>query len=279
MATPNEATDVGQEKHGATCTESSSLSASIFSKFDDFRQTLKSALSSSASDSCSLKDFDIGGPPEICESEKITSLPVDFSGISEERRTELDQRAVSLIEKYSTGEKPDGDDDEELSFHDISSIMHDIADMPDLTEVEKCKLWTAVHSHMQEDDVDISDADEYTSMIDSWKGSDDPWHALIAMNDRYHGEHLINMSPEDASQAILDHENGAEADKLGFVRGLMWQGAHWAFGTNQGDINASEGQLAALRQLKSVGTFKAYADEWEYQFVRTDVDRYGNSIE
>ncbi len=277
MAKPTELTDAGLDKHGATCNETSSLSATIFSKFDDFRQTLKTALSSNSSEAC-MKEFDAGGGLEICESEKVTSLPVDFSGISEERRTELDSRATKLIEKYSTGETPDGDDDEELSFHDISDIMQDIAKMSDLTEVEKCRVWSDVHRHMQEDGVDISDADEYTSMIDSWTGNSDPWHALISMDDRYHAGSLINQSPEDASNAILDHENGGESDKLGFFRGMAWEGAKLVFGVNQGDINASEGQLSALRQLRSEGTFQAYADEWDYQFVRKDVDRYGNDV-
>ena len=119
---------------------------------------------------------------------------------------------------------------------------------------------------MRSQDLSINDADEKPEMIDSWKGSWDPWHALIGMNDGYHADKLINMSPEDASKAIFEHEDAKEGDDAG----LTWKAARFLLGINQGDINASEGQLNALRQLRDQGTFSAYAAEWERQFVRED---------
>jgi hypothetical protein len=56
--------------------------------------------------------------------------------------------------------------------------------------------------------------------------------------------------------------------KEGDDAGLTWQAARAILGINQGDINASEGQLSALRQLREKGSFAAYAEEWEKQFVR-----------
>ena len=56
----------------------------------------------------------------------------------------------------------------------------------------------------------------------------------------------------------------------------MFRGALLVYGINKGDVFASEGQLKALRKLRSKGSFSAYADEWTRQFVRTDRDQYGN---
>ncbi|MDZ4838124.1 MAG: hypothetical protein SGJ27_30445 [Candidatus Melainabacteria bacterium] len=207
--------------------------------------------------------------------EKITKLPVDFKSIPDWRVKQITSQADGLIKNYTDPKMPNGRPDGKLSFHDMSSMMKDIGKMDNLTEVEKCRLWTEVRIKMQQKEVPILDADEKEKMIDSWKGSDDPWHALITMNDGYHGNHLINMSEKDASEAIKKHENGGEADKMGFVRGMMWKTAKTVLGVNTGDVEASEGQLRALRELRSKGTFSAYADEWTRQFVRNDRDQYG----
>lgn len=220
--------------------------------------------------------YDEEGNAHRFRDEKITVLPVDFSKIPEWRLKQMNETAYKLIEKYMKGATPTGGPDGMLSFNDISDIMKDIGKMDDLTEVEKCRLWSEVRNVMQDRKVPVLDADEKREMIDSWKGSSDPWHALITLNDGYHGNRLINMSPQDASRAIQAHENGAEADSMGFFRGLLWRGAKMVYGVNQGDINASEGQLKALRELRRGGTFAHYADEWQKQFVRTDRDRFGS---
>ncbi len=219
--------------------------------------------------------YDDKGKAHRFPDEKITKLPVDMKSIPDWRVKQITPEADKLIKKYTEPKLPDGSADGRLSFHDMSSMMKDIGKMDNLTEVEKCKLWSEVRIKMQKNDVTILDADEKSKMIDSWKGSDDPWHALITMDDGYHGNKLINMSEKDATAAIKDHENGGEADKMGFWRGLKWNAAKFALGVNTGDIEASEGQLRALRELRSKGTFSAYADEWTKQFVREDRDQYG----
>jgi hypothetical protein len=255
------------------CREGSeSLYEDLFSGSQDYSEALQSVSSDTGASQC-LQEFDsIYGAPvidfssDICESpevssteglkEPITKLPVDFSGIPEARAQELDKGAQTLLDRYYG--------DEKLSFRDISDIQKDIARREDLTEVEKCRLWTGVHHQMREKDLSIDDSDENPAMVDSWKGSWDPWHAVIGLNDGYHANELINMSPEDASKAIFQHEDAKEGDDAG----LTWQAARFALGINQGDINASEGQLAALRKLRDNGSFAAYAEEWEKQFVK-----------
>lgn len=219
--------------------------------------------------------YDDQGNEHRYPDEKITSLPVDFSSIPDWRLKQMNDTAYKLLENYMIGATPIGGPDGMISFHDVANIMKDISKMDDLTEVEKCRLWSEVRNVMQERDAPILDADEQSEKIDSWKGSGDPWHALIVLNDGYHGNTLINMTPEDASQAIRDHEEGSETKNMGWFDSLKWKTAKLVMGTNTGDIEASEGQLRALRELRSQGTFSAYAAEWERQFVRTDRDQWG----
>lgn len=40
--------------------------------------------------------------------------------------------------------------------------------------------------------------------------------------------------------------------------------------SSRSSAEESEGQLSALRALRSEGTFAAYALEWKYQFLRQD---------
>jgi hypothetical protein len=152
---------------------------------------------------------DAAGQEHRLLDQPITKLPVDFSGIPEWRTQQLDKGAQELIDRYA------GKGDEELSFTDISNIMKDISHREDLTETEKCRLWTGVHHEMRSQDIDIADSDENPAMVDSWKGSWDPWHAVVGLNDGYHANELINMSPEDASKAIFQHEDAKEGDQRG----------------------------------------------------------------
>lgn len=219
--------------------------------------------------------YDNAGKAHRFEDTKITSLPVDFKNIPEWRREQLRQGADSLIKNYKDGKTPNGKTDGKISFNDLANMMKDVGKMDDLTEVEKARLWSDVRVSLQKNSVSILDADEKPEMIDSWKGSDDPWHAVITMDDGYHGNRLINMPEKDASQAIHNHENGAEADKMPFLRSLVWRGAKAVLGVNKGDINASEGTLRALRAYRDKGTFSAYAEQWQKEFVRPDIDQYG----
>lgn len=259
------------------CRESSdSVYDDLFSSTTDYGQSLQSitAASDTGAAQC-LQEFDTmygapvidyssdmcyddGGKAESSIKDPVTKLPVDFSSIPEERGQQLDKDAQKLIDKYYAV-------DEEMSFKDVSNIMKDISKRDDLSETEKCALWTDVHHKMRQQDVDFDDKDENPAMVDSWKGSWDPWHALVGLNDGYHADKLINMSPEDASKAIFEHEDTKEADQAG----LTWKAARTVLGINQGDINASEGQLKALRELRDKGTFAAYAEEWEKQFVKS----------
>lgn len=219
--------------------------------------------------------YDEKGVAHRFKDEKITKLPVDFSSIPDWRLKEMNTDALDLIRSKMVGLRPDGGPDGMVSFNDVSDMMKQVGKMEKYTEVEKARLWSEVRNLLQSRNVPILDADEKPEMIDSWKGSSDPWHAIITMNDGYHGDRLINMSPEQASKAIKDHEEGAEAKDMPWPRNWVWNTAHFVLGTNTGDINASEGQLRALRTYRDQGTFSAYADEWTKQFVRADRDKFG----
>lgn len=218
--------------------------------------------------------YDNKGQAHRFPDNPITKLPVDFSSIPDWRLKQVNGQADGLISKYKDGKTPDGKPDGKISFNDISNIMKDIGKMENLTEVEKCRLWSEVRNKLG--GANILDKDEKPEMIDSWHGSDDIGHAIITMDDGYHGNFLINKTPEEASKAIQAHEDGTDDTKRSILGEAMFRGALLVYGINKGDVNASEGQLKALRELRSKGTFAAYAEEWTRQFVRPDIDQYGN---
>ncbi len=209
--------------------------------------------------------YDDKGTAHRTEDTPITSLPVNFRNIPDWRNRQLNSTARELLKEYTTA--ADGTNDGIVSFTDISNMMKDIGKMPDLTEVEKCKVWSNIRVALQKDGVTFDDSDEKKSMVDSWSGKGDPWHALITMDDGYHANKLINMTRKDASKSITKHEEGGETKNMSYLRGAMWNTAYLVYGKNTGDVNASEGQLKALRALKTEGSFSAYADAWTEQFV------------
>jgi hypothetical protein len=154
-----------------TATENT-VSLNVFADREDFGSTLLTA-AAGTNDSNALRRFDgqDGGPVIVDDRQrdKVTALPVDFSGIPEERLKQMNEDATQLIRNYLTEQTPTGGPDLSLSFNNIA-------------DVEKCRLWSEVRNLMQERGVHILDADEKPEMIDSWKGSRDPWHALITLN-------------------------------------------------------------------------------------------------
>ncbi len=221
--------------------------------------------------------YDEKGEPHRFRDEPIQKMPPDFRQIPEWRQKQLDQESKDLIEKYA-GPKTAGEY-EKLDFQKIADLQKDIAQRQDLTEAEKCLLYTDAQQIMHDKPIPISNWNEKPEMVDSWTGERDPWHAVAPLDDRYHNR-LVNMSPEDASKAIFEQENETEGDMHESWAGrTAWKIARAAFGINEGDINASEGQLKAMRQMREKGTFAAYANEWEKQFVNKDgVNPQGGTV-
>src|SRR6185436_18439069 len=120
---------------------------------------------------------------------------------------------------------------------------------------------------MREGEIKVENWNEKPEMVDSWTGEKDPWHAIAPMDDKYHNR-LVNMTPEEASKAIFEQEDRTEGDMHNSaITKVLWKAARFALGINQGDINASEAQLKCMRELREKGTFSAYADEWQKQYV------------
>jgi len=197
--------------------------------------------------------WDDNGNPHQFLDEPIKSLPPDFQSIPKWRFEQLDKDAKQLLDRYC--------EDGYLSFGDIAELQKDIVRRKDLTEVEKCQLYDLVQETAMDRDPMFDDRDENPAMVDSWKGNGDPWHAFAPISDKRHTK-LVNMSPKDATQKIFDFEDSEEN------AGWKWRAARLIFGINEGDINASEGQLVAMRKLREKGTFEAYADEWRRQMLR-----------
>ncbi len=249
--------------------QSADLAQSLYSKPEDFRRSMVLAQGNQTdSHSSSMKAFDgKAGAPQL-----VTNLPADFSSIPEGRRREILGMAAELLKPYTNkADANNRDPDGKVSFGEIGSIMDRIAKRPDLSELEKCRLWSDVRIGMGKMGLPIQDCDQVPKTIDSWHRTD-RGHALVTLDDGYHGNRLINMTPEQASKAIIDHENGADNGHYPLWKQIGWQGARLLRGINQGDVEASEGQLKALRALRETGMFADYAKEWKKQFVRSDVD-------
>ncbi|MBK9773282.1 MAG: hypothetical protein IPP57_21110 [Candidatus Obscuribacter sp.] len=79
----------------------------------------------------------------------------------------------------------------------------------------------------------VEDHDQPQKMKDSWHGAKDPWHALITMDDGYHGNRLINMTPE---QATKSHYRSRKMGRImvitHFWKQLGWQVAKYVRGVN-----------------------------------------------
>lgn len=181
-------------------------------------------------------------------------LPADFSSIPPERQKQIGTMAQDMLKGKS-----------ETNFTEIGKMMDTIAARKDLSELEKMKLWTDVRSGLP--NLTIKNHDENPKMIDSWHGAKDPWHALLRLDDTYHAGKLINMSKADADKAILAHEDGTDDTKRTTTNQIMFNIALGVFGVNKGDVEASRGQLEALRALQRNGKFEDYANEWKKQFV------------
>lgn len=214
--------------------------------------------------------YDDYGEPHKFPNEPITKMPPDFSQIPDWRKEQLDQDSKALIEKYA-GAKTAGDT-EKLDFQKIADLQKEIAQRQDLTETEKCQLYTMAQQIMYDKPIPIENWNEKPEKIDSWSGQRDPWHAVAPLDDRYHNR-LVNMSPEEASKAIFEQENETEGDMHdSWFSRTAWKAAREILGINHGDISASESQVKAMRELREKGTFSAYADEWEKQYVNKDAE-------
>ena len=209
--------------------------------------------------------YDENGNAHRFNNEPITQMPPDFEQVPEFRQKQLDGQAKELLDKYSEPQY-DGED-RSMDFQRVADMQKEIAQRQDLTETEKCLLYSKIQVSMREGGMKVENWNEKLEMIDSWTGQSDPWHAIAPIDDKYHNR-LANMSKEDASKAIYEQEDHTEGDMHdSWIKRQMWKGARWGMGINQGDINASEAQVECMRQLKDKGTFAAYADEWEKQYV------------
>lgn len=212
--------------------------------------------------------YDDAGQPHRFQNEPIKQIPPDFSVVPEFRQKQLERGAEDLIAKYTS---PDNNGEYgRLDFQKIADMQKEIAQREDLTETEKCLLYTKAQEIMHDRPIPIENWNEKPEMIDSWSGASDPWHAVAPLDDRYHNR-LVNLSPEESSKAIQEQEDRTEGDMHdSWYKRVAWKVAREVFDINQGDINASEGQVKAMREMKEKGTFGAYAEEWERQYVDKD---------
>lgn len=209
--------------------------------------------------------YDEKGEAHRFKNEPIKEMPPKFDDVPAWRQKQLDEKANEVFGKYYTSEAPG--EAPYMDFEKVADMQKDIAAREDLTETEKCLLYSKIQVNMREGGITVENWNEKPEMIDSWSGESDPWHAIAPIDDRYHNR-LLKLEPDAASKAIYEQEDHAEGDMHASLKDrILWKGARLVLGINQGDVNASEGQLKCMRELQNKGTFAAYAEEWEKQYV------------
>jgi hypothetical protein len=202
------------------------------------------------------------------EDKPIVQIPFNSAeGIEPWRRKQIEQRGTKIIDEYAP--KSLANSKGVYDFNEFGDTLTRISRMTDLTEREKAFLWDNI---MKRRDTDYSTS---TDGSRSWvRDSIMPWdvgHALLkgGFRDGYHVP-MANLSAEAASAAIYVHELNEGTGK-GFVNefGRYVVGQVLGVKLNTGDMAASEGQVAALREYKKHG-FAGYAKEWRRQFLDSE---------
>lgn len=211
--------------------------------------------------------YDEKGEPHKFINEPIKEMPPSFKDVPEWRDKQLDKEAQAELDKYMNKTRNYMEPSGVMDYEKVADMQKEIAARQDLTETEKCLLYSKIQTTMRETPIKVENWNAKRETIDSWTGESDPWHAVAPIDDRYHNR-LVNMSPEESSKAIQEQEDYKEGDMHSSpITGAAWKVARWWYGVNTGDINASEGQVKCMRELKEKGTFSAYAEEWDKQFV------------
>lgn len=202
------------------------------------------------------------------EDKPIVQIPFNSAeGIEPWRRKQIEQRGTKIIDEYAPKSFANGKG--VYDFNEFGETLTRISRMTDLTEREKVFLWDNI---MKRRDTDYgTSTDGSRSAV---RDSINPWdvgHALlkVGFRDGYHVP-MANLSAEAASAAIYAHELNEGTGK-GFVNELGRYVVGQVLGVklNTGDIAASEGQVAALREYKKHG-FAGYAKEWRRQFLDSE---------
>ncbi|MBC8000527.1 MAG: hypothetical protein IAF58_21430 [Leptolyngbya sp.] len=210
--------------------------------------------------------YDKQGNSHAVLDQRITRMPVDIhAGIHPEREEQLARKANDILYAGADRSNLHLNPKPIVGFNSVANMMDAVAGSADLTEREKCNVWSRIVGGLKSDKYYMTAKDANPAVVDSWLAGD-VWHAVIPMNDSYHGDRLINLPRDRAINAILNHELGGEANHLqGFTR-LKWLAAQRLLGPNQGDIESSRRQLNALDVFLKDG-FSGYSWAWRRLFV------------
>jgi hypothetical protein len=202
-----------------------------------------------------------------------------------ERRHSIDQAVRSMEDAFAHNQKEPGHyegvghyrtnthNDGKIDFAEYGKILLEIANRKDWTEPEKLYAWTRLNGD-EGARYCISATHANQKVLDSFRGEWDPYHAFLkaGARDGYHGP-MSRMTEEESNRVILQHEKDEMTSGTWLRNTLRW-GAGLVLGgkdgINEGDIQASQAQAAALRQCRIEG-FIGYANEWNKRFVDESV--------
>jgi RHS repeat-associated protein len=199
--------------------------------------------------------------PLTCEAK----LPLDPSEwIEATRRKLLDDFADNQWTAHAI--------DLEVTFTDIGDILDNIANTPDLTELERAYVYNQIAyslgphgskfrlSFMATYDL----SKEYWDSYRTWTTI---YHVLAPLGDPYHGS-LGMMCPADAERTIWAYERQEGGPKVqNAVRTLNQLFPDSVPSINCGDINASRAMATVMRAYINNGfKFKTFAETWKTIF-------------
>lgn len=206
-----------------------------------------------------------GDPGQLVANQPVVVLPFNAAqGLSPARREQLDDKARSLIATHSdrdvtvnsgrnTRELP------EINYRDMGQIATAIGADRSLSEQERAYVWNQVADHKGGGNAPqwyVPSTDEARpEVLDTHRPATSANHAFVGFNDGYHAP-LAMLPAAEAAERIRAHENG---EGFGLVTPVL--------GFNQGDFNASEGTVAAMREYRT-GGFAGFAQEWNRRFVQ-----------
>ena len=234
-------------------------------------------------------------PVVLAQSQSLSRLDrADFSLITPERKLELEQVAEQYVTTYANGRtqrvrgdfrEPDLGDSgaagipqresysvPRIDFNDLRGIVQDIADRPDMGDIDKAYVWNTIAGmkgdakivEYENARLHIDNAGVRPGLIDDDRAWNTSNHTVVPFTDGYHGfggNGMANGSLSDAYQRIEEHEDSV-APGLGRVPVL---------GRNEGDIAASRATVEAFhvwRDAPDGRKFAAFADSWSQLVVQ-----------
>src|SRR5262249_52225454 len=89
--------------------------------------------------------YDDKGEPHKFVNDPIKKMPPDFDQIPDWRKEQLQKQSDEMLQRYMETHNP-YDNEKKLDFEKVAAMQKEIAQRQDLTETEKCQLYTDIQT-------------------------------------------------------------------------------------------------------------------------------------